>query len=284
MAILPAVPAFSTTVVVSGEPADEYQPPRIIIPYDAEFKAVPRARCFIAAETGQSYSIRFRVSPLFRFSNNTDTLVVSIYINGNLVKESLVFETLLSKQDFIKSVSHLHRVYSDGSRSAATFVFEDLTPAESTNAATLQADMQVIRSLRTIRVILRSARRLSPDPMHCPNDQEVTFNNLQPSRLQTSHKALALNRHSQTHRTGPVNAPVHFQYYDVSVREAIRCFNFMYLSPDTLEAQGINHPNYINQAAQGMPQVIEPAPEPPRYAVRTMSDECVEIDLTGDNK
>ena len=92
MAILPAVPAFSTTKVVNGEPVDEYQPPHIPIPYDAEFsKDVPRSRCFIAADTGQTYSVRFRLSPRFCFGAEIDTLLVAIYIDGKPVEESLVF-------------------------------------------------------------------------------------------------------------------------------------------------------------------------------------------------
>ncbi|KAK2470231.1 hypothetical protein H9L39_18148 [Fusarium oxysporum f. sp. albedinis] len=86
MAILPSVPAFSTTIIVDGEPADEYQPPYITIPHGAEFGDVPRVRCFIAAETGQPYSVRFRLSPRFYFGAETDTLLVSIYIDGNLVE------------------------------------------------------------------------------------------------------------------------------------------------------------------------------------------------------
>lgn len=53
---------------------------------------------------------------------------------------------------------------------------------------------------------------------------------------------------------------------------------------DTLKAQGIMDPKFINQAAQGMPQTIEPAPEPPRYGIRTLSNGCLEIDLTGDGE
>lgn len=53
---------------------------------------------------------------------------------------------------------------------------------------------------------------------------------------------------------------------------------------DTLKAQGIMNPAYINQAAQGMPQTFEPAPEPPRFPARTLSNGCLEIDLTGDDE
>ncbi|KAF4417438.1 hypothetical protein FACUT_12225 [Fusarium acutatum] len=93
MAILPAAPAFSTTIVVNGEPVDEYQPPHIPIPYDAEIsKDVPRTCCFIAAETCQTYSVRFRLSPRFCFGAETDTLLVAIYIDRKPVEESLVFQ------------------------------------------------------------------------------------------------------------------------------------------------------------------------------------------------
>ncbi|KAK2470232.1 hypothetical protein H9L39_18149 [Fusarium oxysporum f. sp. albedinis] len=82
----------------------------------------------------------------------------------------------------------------------------------------------------------------------------------------------------------PVDVPVHFEYYDVDIREVIGRFDFVYLSPDTLEAQSIMNPDLINQAAQGMPQTLEPAPEPLRYAARTMSNGCLQIDLTGDDE
>jgi hypothetical protein len=52
----------------------------------------------------------------------------------------------------------------------------------------------------------------------------------------------------------------------------------------TLEGQRVVNPAYINQAAQGMPQKLEPALAPSRYAVRTMSNGCLEIDLTGDDE
>ncbi|KAF5585621.1 uncharacterized protein FSUBG_12396 [Fusarium subglutinans] len=297
MAILPEVPAFSTAIIVDGEPADEYQPPHIPIPYDAEFEGVPRTRCFIAAETGETYSVRFRLSPLFYFGAETDTLLVSIYIDGSLVEESLVFKSLPGEQDFIDYISHLHREDANGSINPHTFCFQDLAPgmypyclgklrpnvgaAECTTAATLQADMQLVKTLGTIRVVLRSAKKLISDPMPSPSNKQQTFNTLQPST-----KALILNGYGQTHGTGYrlVDVPVHFEYYDVDIREAIGCFDFVYLSPGTLEAQGIMNLDYINQAAQGMPQTLEPAPEPPRYAVRTMSNGYLEIDLTGDDE
>lgn len=53
---------------------------------------------------------------------------------------------------------------------------------------------------------------------------------------------------------------------------------------DTLKAQGIMDPKFINQAAQGMPQTFEPAPEPPRFPARTLPNGCLEIDLTGDDE
>ncbi|KAF4497220.1 hypothetical protein FAGAP_6620 [Fusarium agapanthi] len=193
------------------------------------------------------------LSPRFYFGAETDTLLVSIYIDGNLVEESLVFKSLLREQDFIEYISHRHREDPNGSISTHTFSFQDLAHAECTTAATLQADI----------------------------GEEQTFDSLQPST-----KALILNGYGQTHGTGykPVDVPVHFEYYDVDIREAIGCFDFVYLSPDTLEAQGIMNPDYINQAAQGMPQTLDPAPEPPRYAFRTMSNGCVEIDLTNDDE
>ncbi|KAF5549527.1 hypothetical protein FMEXI_4228 [Fusarium mexicanum] len=281
MAILPAVPAFSSTIIIDGEPADEYQPPHIPIPYDAEFEGVPRTRCFIAAKTGKTYSVRFRLSPLFYFGAETDTLLVSIYIDGSLVEESLVFKSLLGEQDFIDYVSHLHREDTNGCINTHTFCSQDLAPAECTTAATLQADMQLVKTLGTIRVVLRSAKKVNSDPMPGPSDVQQAFNTLQPST-----KALILNGYGQTHGTGyrPVDVSVHFEYYDVDIRETIGCFDFVYLSPDTLEAQGIINPDYINQAAQGMPQTLEPAPEPPSYSVRTMSNGCLEIDLTGDDE
>ncbi|KAF5578862.1 hypothetical protein FPCIR_11406 [Fusarium pseudocircinatum] len=272
MAILRAVPAFSTTIVVNGEPADEYQPPHIPIPYDAQFENVPRTRCFIAAETGETYSIRFRLSPRFYFGDDTDTLLVSNYIDGNLIEESLVFKSLVREQDFIEYISHRLREFADGNRITESFSFQDLAPAECTNAATLQADMQLVKALGTIRVVLTSAKTLDYDlkhgPLHDPSDEAESINSLQPS----------------TKAFQQVDVPVHFGYYDVEVREAIGCFDFDYLSPGTLEAQKILDPANINQAAQGMPQTLEPAPEPPRYAVRTMSNGCLEIDLTGDDE
>ncbi|KAF5539768.1 hypothetical protein FNAPI_10703 [Fusarium napiforme] len=285
MAILPAVPAFSTTIVVNGEPADEYQPPHIPIPYDAGFENVPRTRCFIASETGQSYSIRFRLSPHFNFGENTDTLLVSTYIDGNLIEESLVFKSLVREQDFIEYISHRTREYADGNRITETFSFQDLVPTECTTAATLRADMQLVKTLGTIRVVLTSAKTLDYDPKHGPlHDASGEAESIGP--LQVSTKALILNGNGQTHGTGfqQVDDPVHFGYYDVEVREAIGCFDFVYLSPDTLAAQKILDPAHINQAAQGMPQTLEPAPEPPRYAVRTMSNGCLEIDLTGEDE
>ncbi|RBR15764.1 hypothetical protein FVER53590_25942 [Fusarium verticillioides] len=285
MAILPAVPAFFTTIVVNGEPADEYQPPHITIPYDAQFENVPRTRCFIASETGQSYSIRFRLSPHFYFGDSTDTLLISIYIDGNLIEESLVFKHLVREQDFIEYISHRHRDYADGNRVTESFFFQDLAPTECTTAATLQADMQLVKTLGTIRVVLTSAKTLDCDPKHGPlHDASGEAESI--NSLQLSTKALILNGNGQTHGTGfqQVDVPVHIGYYDVEVREAIGCFDFVYLSPDTLEAQKILDPAYINQAAQGMPQTLEPAPEPPRYAVRTMSNGCLEIDLTGDDE
>lgn len=127
MAILPAVPAFSTAVIVNGEPADEYQPP-YPIPYDVEFEGVPRTRCFIPAETGNTYSVRFRLSPRFDFGSETDTLLVAIYIDGALVEETIVYKELLREQDFIDRIKYRHQQHADGSLTSHEFCFRDLAP------------------------------------------------------------------------------------------------------------------------------------------------------------
>jgi hypothetical protein len=129
MAILPAVPAFSTTILVDGEPVDEYQPPHIPIPYDPEFnEEMPRTRCFIAAETGCPYSIRFRLSPLFDFADDTDTLIVAIFIDGTLVEQAMVSEHMLGSQVSLEKFPIAIDVYANGSSSVHSFVFRDLSP------------------------------------------------------------------------------------------------------------------------------------------------------------
>ncbi|CZR49550.1 uncharacterized protein FPRO_15909 [Fusarium proliferatum ET1] len=280
MAILPAVPAFSTAVIVNGEPADEYQPP-CPIPYDAEFEGVPRIRCFIPAETGNTYSVRFRLSPRFDFGNKTDTLLVAIYIDGALVEETIVYKELLREQDFIDHIKYRHQHHSDGSRTYHEFWFRDLAPAECTSAATLNADMQLVKTLGTIRVVLKLAKNFGKDPSadHCLGE-EISRS------LEPSCKALALNGHGQTHGTDymEVDVDVPIAYYVIDTRETIGCFDFVYLSPDTLKAQGIMDLKFINQVAQGVPQTFEPAPKPPRFPARTLSNGCLEIDLTGDDE
>ncbi|KAF5622821.1 hypothetical protein F25303_11938 [Fusarium sp. NRRL 25303] len=281
MAILPAIPAFSTAVIVNGEPADEYQPPGIPIAYDAEFEGVPRTRCFIPAETGNTYSVRFRLSPRFDFGIETDTLLFAIYIDGALVEETIVYKELLREQDFIDHIKYRHQQYADGSLTSHEFCFRNLAPAECTTAATLNTDMQLVKTLGTIRVVLKLAKNFGKDPSAHPCLEEEISRSLEPS-----WKALALNGHGQTHGTSymevDVNVPI--TYYAIDIRETIGCFDFVYLSPDILKVQGIMDPKFINQAAQGMPQTFEPAPEPPRFPARTMSNGCLEIDLTGDDE
>ncbi|KAG4259280.1 hypothetical protein FPRO03_12956 [Fusarium proliferatum] len=280
MGILPAVPAFSTAVIVNGEPADEYQPP-CPIPYDAEFEGVPRIRCFIPAETGNTYSVRFRLSPRFDFGNETDTLLVAIYIDGALVEETIVYKELLREQDFIDHIKYRHQHHSDGSRTSHEFWFRELAPAECTSAATLNADMQLVKTLGTIRVVLKLAKNFGKDPSadHCLGE-EISRS------LEPSCKALALNGHGQTHGTDymEVDVDVPIAYYAIDTRETIGCFDFVYISPDTLKAQGIINLKFINQAAQGVPQTFEPAPKPPRFPARTLPNGCLEIDLTGDDE
>ncbi|CVL12518.1 uncharacterized protein FPRN_15114 [Fusarium proliferatum] len=275
MAILPAVPAFSTAVIVNGEAADEYQPP-CPIPYDAEFEGVPRTRCFIPAETGNTYCVRFRLSPRFDFGNETDTLLVAIYIDGALAEETMVYKEFLREQDFIDYIK-----YRRGSNSWHEFCFQDLAPLECTTAATLNADMQLVKTLGTIRVVLKLAKNFGKYVSAQPSLEEKFCGSLDPS-----WKALALNGHGQTHGTGyvKVDVDIPISYYAIDTRETIGCFDFVYLSPDTLKAQGIMDPNFINQAAQGMPQTFEPAPEPPRFPTRTLPNGCLEIDLTGDDE
>ncbi|KAG5802574.1 hypothetical protein H9Q74_010236 [Fusarium xylarioides] len=213
MAILPAVPAFSTAVIVNGEPADEYQPPDIPIPYNAEFEGVPRTRCFIPAETGNTYSVRFRLSPRFDFGIETDTLLVAIYIDGALVEETIVYKELLREKDFIDHIKYRHQQYADGSLTSHEFCFRDLAPgsyhcylyklridigiAECTTAATLNADMQLVKTLGTIRVVLKLAKNFGKDPSAHPSllEQEIS------GSFEPSFKALALNGHGQTHGT-----------------------------------------------------------------------------------
>ncbi|KAJ4044856.1 hypothetical protein NW761_008225 [Fusarium oxysporum] len=221
------------------------------------------------------YSIRFRLSSCFYFGAETDTLLVVIYIVGKPVEDSLVFHDPLRGKDHIEHISDRHREYAHGLTSTYTFSSQDLKPAECTTAVTLQTDMQLVETLITIRVVLRLAKNMEYYPMHDSSDEWENISSLQPSK-----KALVLNGHGQTHGTS--QGPHHFGYFDVDVGETIEFFDLMYLWPNTLGAQSIKNPAFINQAAQGMPQTFEPAPEPPR-SVRTMSNACLEIELTGDD-
>ncbi|KAF4333824.1 hypothetical protein FBEOM_12354 [Fusarium beomiforme] len=247
MAIIPTVPAFSATILINGKTVDEYQPPHIPIPHDPGLRPeLPRTRCFIKAETGHRYSIRYRVSPLFNFAGNTDVLVVSIYIDGNLVEKSCVPKDILGSRDFIEEIDFRHKELPDGSFDTHAFVFQDLSPAEGTDAATLKADLQRVKALGTIKIVLSLAKE---------NDTDDT----------------------------QVHEPVEVEYISSDTNETIGCFYFFYLSQNSLESHRINDPSFINHSAHGVAQTLAPALAPSRYPIKTLANGRLEIDLTGDD-
>jgi hypothetical protein len=83
MAVLPFTPGINIAVLVDGEPAKEYQPWEFPEIFDAIMnQGIPHTKCYIKSQAGSPFAIRFRISSLFTFPDDTDAVTISVYVDG----------------------------------------------------------------------------------------------------------------------------------------------------------------------------------------------------------
>ncbi|KAF9765083.1 hypothetical protein IL306_002694 [Fusarium sp. DS 682] len=199
MAILPAIPGISIVILVDDEPAQEYQPPSLPTPIDStERQNLPKARCFIESRAGSPYKIRYRVSPLFSFPDGTDVLVFSVFVDGKPFSTPCVSKEKLHGRDHDHNgeISYCQRDLPDGSSESYGLAFEDLTLMEEVDCGTIHTDIQRIKTLGAIQVVVQIAKRATQQTVgHSLDDDKRNVS------LAFSHKKLILNGHGQSHGT-----------------------------------------------------------------------------------
>jgi hypothetical protein len=132
MAILPYIPGINITVLVDDEPAQEYQPYKIPTPFDStRNQDLPQTKCFIESQAGSPYAIRFKISPLFLFPDDTDVLIISVFVDGKPFDERCIPRSRLYGADYMDKIWYCQRDLPDGPSESYTLAFEDLKLGKS---------------------------------------------------------------------------------------------------------------------------------------------------------
>ncbi|KAL7755437.1 hypothetical protein ACKLNR_014535 [Fusarium oxysporum f. sp. zingiberi] len=275
MAILPAVPHISITVLIDGMPAREYQPSCLPQPIYLDGRdKLPMARCFIESQAEKAYKIRYRVSPLFFFPHDTDILIIAIFIDGQLFDERAVLKTQLNGLDYIEEIWYRQRNLTDGSSEWYGMAFKKVTMEEA-DQKTTEADLQRIKTLGTIEVVVRVAKGAAHRPT-APSLDDGKRN----ESLAFSQKALVLNYHEKGHGTSyrkiDDNCALDSRPLPVQNIKSLGQFLFFYRSHDFLKARNILDPRFVNHDAHGMRHPTQD------NRVSIMSNGRTLIDLTGD--
>ncbi|EWZ30377.1 hypothetical protein FOZG_15864 [Fusarium oxysporum Fo47] len=182
MAVLPFTPDINIAVLVDAEPAKEYQPWEFPELFDAAInQGIPHTKCYIQSQAGYPYAIRFRISSLFTFPDDTDAVTISVYVDGK------PFDNKCIRKSTLAGASNL----------GVEPVFEDIRPVDEADGESVNSDLQRIKTLGTIQVAIEVRKQTAPVPM---GDDDFCDDNRNES-LAIDNKALLLNGHVQIHGT-----------------------------------------------------------------------------------
>ncbi|KAH7184461.1 hypothetical protein BKA60DRAFT_644172 [Fusarium oxysporum] len=124
--ILTQTLGLCVSIWVAYQPAEEYHPPHITPVRDSNLgDEVAVTHYFIESQTGKNFHIRYRFSPLFTFSDGAVAIILK-FIDG-IECQQLV----MNHEDLI-----------------------EIAPVELAKRATVVSDIERIKTLRTIKVMI----------------------------------------------------------------------------------------------------------------------------------
>ncbi|EMT72146.1 hypothetical protein FOC4_g10004002 [Fusarium odoratissimum] len=203
MAILPFTPGINVAVLVDGEPAKEYQPWEFPEPFDATMnQGIPHTKCYVKSQAGSPYAIRFRISSVFTFPNDTDAVTISVYVDGKPFDNKCIRKSTLAGAsnlgiEYVGEISYCQRDFSDGSSKSYRPVFGDIRPVDEADSESVNTDLERIKALGTIQVAIEVGKQIAPVPMGNDDFSDDKRN----ESLAIDNKALLLNGHGQIHGT-----------------------------------------------------------------------------------
>ncbi|WKT52510.1 hypothetical protein QSH57_003024 [Fusarium oxysporum f. sp. vasinfectum] len=220
MGVLPFTPGINIAVLVDGKPAKEYQPWEFPEPFDATMnQGILHTKCYIESQAGSPYAIRFRISSLFTFPDDTDAITISVYVDGKPFDNKCIQKSTLAGAsnlgvEYVDEISYCQRDFSDGSSEYYRPVFDDIRPGKSTatiidykitntntvdeaDGKSVNSDLQRIKTSGTIQVAIEVGKQTAPVPMGDDNFCDDKRN----ESLAIDNKALLLNGYGQIHGT-----------------------------------------------------------------------------------
>ncbi|KAK2688293.1 hypothetical protein QWA68_013040 [Fusarium oxysporum] len=280
MGVLPFTPGINIAVLVDGKPAKEYQPWEFPEPFDATMnQGILHTKCYIESQAGSPYAIRFRISSLFTFPDDTDAITISVYVDGKPFDNKCTRKSTLAGAsnlvvEYVDEISYCQRDFSDGSSESYRPVFEDIRPVDEADGESVSSDLQRIKTLGTIQVAIEVGKQTAPVPMGNDDFCDDKRN----ESLAIDNRALLINGHGQIHGTTYTKTDETRQmtYTTVDDEQQLGNFFFFYLSSHSPGAQFFFQPRFIDRWADDMIHVLS-LPK-----VRHMLDDVVDNTYIGD--
>ncbi|RKL11520.1 hypothetical protein BFJ71_g4 [Fusarium oxysporum] len=175
-------------------------------------QGIPHTKCYIKSQAGSPYAIRFRISSLFTFPDDTDAVTISVYVDGK------PFDSKCIRKITLAGASNL----------GVEPVFEDIRPVDEADGESVNSDLQRIKTLGTVQVAIEVGKQTTPVPM---GDDDFCDDKRNES-LAIDNKAPLLNGHVQIHGTTYTKTDETRQmtYTTVDVEQHLGNFFFFYLS------------------------------------------------------
>ncbi|EXL98078.1 hypothetical protein FOIG_09637 [Fusarium odoratissimum NRRL 54006] len=260
MAILPFTPGINVAVLVDGEPAKEYQPWEFPEPFDATMnQGIPHTKCYVKSQAGSPYAIRFRISSVFTFPNDTDAVTISVYVDGKPFDNKCIRKSTLAGAsnlgiEYVGEISYCQRDFSDGSSKSYRPVFGDIRPVDEADSESVNTDLERIKALGTIQVAIEVGKQIAPVPMGNDDFSDDKRN----ESLAIDNKALLLNGHGQIHGTTYTKTDETRQmtYTTVDDEQHLGNLFFFYLSCHSPGAQFFFQSRFIDRFADDMIHIL----------------------------
>ncbi|KAI1015324.1 hypothetical protein LB504_010932 [Fusarium proliferatum] len=259
MAVLPLIPGINISILVDGTPATEHIPvPEHFPPLiDATgHQDVEHNRCHIESQAGKHFAIRINISSVFKFFPGKNTLIVSIYIDGNpfdnvVIPRRYIVSAAGDGEEYDEVISYCHRELPDGSSECYKPVFRDIRhPAYQTDDALFVSDVESIMALGSIQVAIEVAREIGPGVMGNDEFSDDKSN----ETLVIDNEALRRDGSGQIHATTytRTNDTLDMEYIAVDCEDHIGNFFFYYQSAPAPRAAFNLQKKFIDRNANEM--------------------------------
>ncbi|KAF5655248.1 hypothetical protein F25303_765 [Fusarium sp. NRRL 25303] len=259
MAVLPLIPGINISILVDGTPATEHIPvPEDFPPLiDATgHQDVEHNRCHIESQAGKHFAIRIKISSIFKFFLGENTLIFSIYIDGNpfdnvVIPRRYIISAAGDGEEYGEVISSCHREFPDGSSECYKPVFRDIRhPAYQTDDALFISDVESIMALGSIQVAIEVARETGPGVMGNDEFSDDKGN----ETLVIDNEVLQRDGTGQIHATTytRTNDTLDVEYIAVDCEDHIGNFFFYYQSAPAPRAAFNLQKKFIDRNANEM--------------------------------